>query len=77
MTVDLNKLRSERVYKGITQDDMAKMMGWSSRSAYAKRENGFISIGADELAKIASILGYGREELGIFFKENVPEKERK
>jgi len=76
MTVDLNRLKGERVAKGLTQDEMAKRMGWNTRTPYAKRENGIVAIGADELAKMASILGYGRNELGIFFKLNVPEKER-
>ncbi|NEX51235.1 helix-turn-helix transcriptional regulator, partial [Lactococcus lactis] len=47
-----------------------------TRAAYAKRENGIVSIGADELIKLASIFGYDKEDLGIFFKANVPEKER-
>lgn len=76
MIVDLNRLKGERVAKGLTQDEMAKRMGWNTRTPYAKRENGIVAIGADELAKMASILGYGRNELGIFFKLNVPEKER-
>jgi len=51
-------------------------MGWSTRTPYAKRENGFVSIGADELAKMATILGFSRDELGIFFTKDVPNKER-
>lgn len=77
MTVDLMRLKGERVAKGLTQDEMAEMMGWSTRAAYAKRENGIVSIGADELIKMAEILGYGPDDLGIFFKKNVPEKEQK
>ena len=52
-------------------------MGWSTRTPYAKRENGLVSIGADELIKMAEIFGYSANELGIFFKVSVPEKERK
>ena len=77
MTVDLRRLKAERIAKGLTQDEMADLMGWSSRAPYAKRENGIVSIGADELAKMANILGYDRNQLEIFFTTNVPDKERR
>lgn len=77
MTVDLNRLKAERIAKGLTQDEMANLMGWKSRNPYAKRENGIVAIGADELLKMASILGYEPNELIIFFKKDVPKKERK
>lgn len=77
MTVDLKRLKAERVAKGLTQDQVAELMGWSTRTPYAKRENGLVSIGADELIKMAEIFGYNVNELGIFFKASVPEKERK
>lgn len=75
MTVDLLRIKAERIAKDMTQDEVAEKMGWSSRTPYAKRENGIVAIGADELIKIASIFGYGANELAIFFKSNVPEKE--
>ena len=59
------------------KEEMADLMGWSSRTPYAKRENGIVSIGADELAKMASILGFERNQLEIFFTTNVLDKERK
>ena len=76
MTVDLRRLKAERIARGLTQDEMANLMGWSSRTPYAKRENGIVSIGADELAKMASILGFKKSQLEIFFTTNVPESER-
>jgi len=76
MTLDLRRLKAERVAKGLTQDEMAEAMGWKTRTPYAKRENGIVGIGADELVKFAYILGYSENELGIFFKVNVPESER-
>ncbi len=76
MTINLRRLKAERIARGITQDQMASRMGWSTRTPYAKRENGFVSISADELAKMATILGFTRDELGIFFTEDVPNKER-
>ena len=76
MTLDLRRLKAERIAKGLTQDEMAEAMGWKTRTPYAKRENGIVGIGADELVKLAYILGYNENELGIFFKVNVPERER-
>lgn len=77
MTVNLKRLKAERIANDLTQDQMAERMGWSNRSAYAKRENGIVAIGADELAKMATILGYSDDNIGIFFTSNVPEKEQK
>lgn len=77
MTVDLQRLKAERIAKGLTQDEMAKLMGWNTRTPYAKRENGIVSIGADELIKMADILGYNTNNIGIFFKVNVPNSEQK
>lgn len=76
MSLNLKRLRAERIAKGLSQDDMAHAMGWSARGSYAKRENGIVSIGANELVKMAGILGYGPNELDLFFSQNVPEKER-
>ncbi|ODJ70247.1 helix-turn-helix domain-containing protein [Brochothrix thermosphacta] len=67
MTINLNRLRAERIAKGLTQDEMANKLGWKTRTPYAKRENGLVSIGADELAKMTVILGYSLNEIEIFF----------
>lgn len=69
MRVDLMRLKGERVTKGLTQAELAKKIGLS-RIAYANRENGKISLDANELAQIAEVLGYGKDELGIFFKSS-------
>lgn len=76
MTIDLRRIKAERIAKGYTQDEMAEKMGWKTRTPYAKRENGIVSIGADELVRIAEILDFSTDQLGIFFTINVPEKER-
>jgi transcriptional regulator with XRE-family HTH domain len=76
MTVDLMRLKAERIAKGYTQAQLAEKVGMT-RNSYAKREAGFVSIGADELATIATMLGYASDDFKIFFKVNVPEKERK
>lgn len=71
LTLDLRRLKAERIAKGLTQDEMAIKMGWRTRAPYAKRENGIISIGANELVKIANILGFTVDELKIFFVNDV------
>jgi transcriptional regulator with XRE-family HTH domain len=68
MTLNLKRLRAERIANGMSQDEMAKAMGWNTRASYAKRENGITVISANELVKMASILGYGINQLGIFFE---------
>lgn len=76
MTIDLKRLKAERIACGMTQDEMAERMGWKTRTPYAKRENGLVCIGADELMKMAAILGYEPEKIVIFFTPIVPERER-
>lgn len=76
MKVDLLRVRAERVAKGYTQAKMAELMGLA-RDQYNKRENGKISFSADELITLAGLLGYSRNEIGIFFKQIVPETQQK
>ena len=76
MKVDLLRVRAERVAKGYTQAKMAELMGLA-RNQYNKRENGKISFSADELITLAGLLGYSRNEIGIFFKQTVPETQQK
>lgn len=75
MKLDLKRLKAERIAAGLTQEEVAQKMGWN-RSTYAKRENGMVSLGADELAKLADIFGIDQNRIGIFFKLNVPEREQ-
>lgn len=72
MTVNYRRLRAERIAKNLSQDEMAKRMGWSSRGPYAKRENGIVSLSADELIKAATILEIPLDKLEIFFTKDVP-----
>ncbi|HEN6739015.1 TPA: helix-turn-helix transcriptional regulator [Streptococcus agalactiae] len=71
MGVDYLRVKAERIAKGYTQDYMAEQMGWSDRARYAKRENGIVSFDADELAKVVHILGFSKDQIGIFFTDNV------
>ncbi|MGV3029709.1 helix-turn-helix domain-containing protein [Streptococcus suis] len=74
MKINLKRLKAERIAKGLTQDEVANRMGWKDRALYAKRENGLVDIGVNEFANIASVLGFSRDELGIFFEDSVPER---
>ncbi len=76
MKLDYLRIKAERIAKGMTQDEMAKALGFKDRVRYAKRENGFVSFDADELIKVATILGYTKDQLGIFFTNDVPEREQ-
>ncbi|MBC1402106.1 helix-turn-helix transcriptional regulator [Listeria booriae] len=76
MTLDLLRLKAERIAKGLTQGELAAKLGWK-RPKYAKRENGIVAIGADELALIVDALGFERKEMYIFFTHIVDNRERK
>ncbi|WEB70577.1 helix-turn-helix domain-containing protein [Aerococcus christensenii] len=76
MYLNLKRIKAERIAKGYTQEYMAEKMGFNNRSAYAKRENGIVNIGADELAQIAEILEIPSNQLSIFFTLSVPKRER-
>lgn len=77
MKLNLKRLKAERLANDITQDEMAKLMGWDTRTPYAKRENGFVNVGVNEFVKMAEILGYDIESLKIFFVPIVPDREQK
>lgn len=68
-----DRIKAERIAAGLTQEDIAKKMGWS-RSKYAKFENGKSKTGADDLAEFAEIVG--ATNMNIFFKFDVPKMER-
>lgn len=67
--VDLEKLKDAREKKGYSQEEMANKMGWSARSKYTKREKGSVSISADELMKIITLLGYKEHKIHTFYKQ--------
>lgn len=71
MTLNLLRLRAERIAKGMTQEEMAERLG-ISRAAYAKREAGIVDIGANELAAISEVLGIDRDHISIFFDASSP-----
>lgn len=68
-----HRIKAERIARNLSQEEVATKLG-KKRAWLAKRENGIVNVGVDELTKIASILKI--DDLGIFFSKNVPEKQR-
>ena len=71
MKLNLNRIKAERIAKGLTQAEISKLMGWKSRAPYAKRENGIIDFGVDELGKFIKVIGYNDDKITDFFTKNV------
>lgn len=67
---DLNRLRAERIAKGLTQAEIAKKLGWST-AKYARRESGMVKLDINELAEMIEVMGYSVNDIGIFFKKCV------
>jgi DNA-binding XRE family transcriptional regulator len=61
------KLKDARIYLGLTQEDVAKLMELN-RNAIISIENGSRKVSAEELAKFSKIYGWSMEEL---MEENV------
>ena len=57
-------MKAERIARNLSQDEVAMKLG-KTRTWIAKRENGNVDIGADELAAIATVLKV--DDLSIFF----------
>ncbi|MCS7231617.1 MAG: helix-turn-helix transcriptional regulator [Elusimicrobiota bacterium] len=61
--VNLKKIREERKKKGITQKQMANLLGYKSDIAYLYIEKGIRKLKADCFIKIAKILEIDINEL--------------
>lgn len=61
----LNKLKEIRKAKGLTQEQMAKLLGYKDKSGYCQLENGDIKMTLEKAIKISKILGTDMKE--IFF----------
>lgn len=70
--MNLLLLKSERIKRGITQEELAKDLGFKSKSSYCLIENGKITVSIDTANKIAARLGLTQDlTYKIFFEKNV------
>ena len=68
--MDLALLRAERMKRGITQEKLAKCLGFKDKSSYCLMEKGKTSISVD----IANQIGLSKEmTYKIFFAKEVQE----
>ncbi|EFB62846.1 DNA-binding helix-turn-helix protein [Lactobacillus gasseri 224-1] len=68
MKFDLQRLKGERVARGITQAQMARKIGIST-NAYWRKENGERDIGMEEFVKILSVLGFEKKQISLFLQK--------
>lgn len=57
------KLKQARIEKGLTQEQMALLLGYKSKSHYCMIENGQRGVSVETALKISDILGKPVEEL--------------
>jgi len=67
--LNLGKLKELRKAKGLTQEQMAKLLGYKDKSGYCQLENGNIKMTLEKAIKISKILGVDIKE--IFFETHV------
>ena len=61
-------LKKLRVQKGYTQEQMAKILGYSNKSSYCMLENGHVKMTLEQAKRIANVLDI---DPTIFFGEEV------
>ncbi len=72
--MDLALLRAERMKRGMTQEKLAKSLGFKDKSSYCLIEKGKVSVSVDTANQIAIHLGLSREiAYKIFFAPEVQE----
>ncbi|MBN2909127.1 helix-turn-helix transcriptional regulator [Polycladomyces sp. WAk] len=61
-------LRSARLEKGLTQDELAKMLGYKGRQSISNWENGYVEPPLKVAIKVSKILGKDLEYLFSCYK---------
>jgi len=61
----MNKLKEERIKRGLTLENIAKELG-TTKSNYYKKEIGVVKISVDEAIKLSSIYNKSVEELFLY-----------
>lgn len=70
--MDLALLRAERMKRGITQEKLAKCLGFKDKSSYCLIEKGRTSVSVDTANQIAIHLGLSKDiAYKIFFEQKV------
>jgi transcriptional regulator with XRE-family HTH domain len=70
--MNLALLKSERVKRGITQEKLAKMLGFKDKSSYWLIEKGKTAVYVDTANQIALYLGLSKDKVyEIFFEREV------
>lgn len=69
------RLRELRKEKGLTCEDMAKLLGLDTKAAYNKKELGRTKFSLDDARKVSRVLGKSIDD--IFFTNEVSLKDTK
>lgn len=65
--ISLKILKTVRKAKGITQEEMARRLGYSGKQGYCELENGHVEMTVNQLCSIKKILGFSDEEIIDYF----------
>lgn len=68
MTFDLNRLKAERVARGLEQDDVADRVG-IDRSTYSRYETGARGLTVEVFVGIANAIGLKADQMSVFFRD--------
>lgn len=72
MKFNHNRLKAERIARGLTVQEMGEVIG-VAKGTYSKKENGKLPIDVDEFSLITNKFGIEREDIVIFFTLDVSE----
>ncbi|MFD1203555.1 helix-turn-helix domain-containing protein [Sporosarcina contaminans] len=76
MKFNYNRLKAERIAKGLTVQDMADVLE-VTKGTYSKKENGKLPITVEDFSVISSKLGITPNDINIFFTIDVANMETK
>lgn len=76
MLINLKRMKAEREYANLSQEDMAKKLKIST-NAYWRYETGKRNISAELLGAFAKVLGIKGKDMHIFFSFNIPNRGNK
>lgn len=70
--VNIELIKSVRLKKGISTEQMAKLMGYKGSNAYFRKENGDRKFSVEDIMKVSMILEIPIQD--IFFENKITEK---